>query len=75
MTIVPSDVRWRPRGSSSALTTAPMPKLADSIPKPTAPSASWSRAMTGSSARSALAQRVKLTLWMISARIGGEWRV
>ena len=75
MTIVLSDVRCRPRGSSSAPATAPMPKLADSMPKPAAPSASWSRAMTGSSASSALAQSVKLTLWTISARIGGECRV
>ncbi len=31
--------------------------------------------MTGSSASSALAQTVKLRLWTISARIGGECRV
>ena len=75
VTTLLSEVRCRPRGTSSALTTAPIPKVADRSPKPPAPSSSWSRAMTGISASTALAHRQKLTLWTMSARIGGECRV
>ena len=70
-----SESRCSWRGIDSAPTTAPMPKLADNIPKPPAPSPNWSRAMTGSSAHRALAQTLKLRLRLSSERIAGECRV
>ena len=53
---------------------APMPKLADSKPKPPAPRPSWSRAMTGNSAQNALAHTLNARFLMMNARIGAEWR-
>ena len=75
MTTALSDARCRPRGTNSALTTAPIPKLADSKPKPPAPSCELVAGDDGQERQHAHAQRAKLTLWTINARIGGECRV
>ena len=74
VTTLVSDRRCSWPGISSAEITAPVPNIANSSPKPPAPRPSWSRAMTGSSAHSALAQAPKARLRIRNERIATECR-
>ena len=62
------------RGIETAPITAPTPNIPNRKPYPPAPSLSWSRAITGSSAQSALAQAVNESVRRMNARSVGEWR-
>ncbi len=74
MTTVLSGYRFSNLGITNAETTAPDPNIPNIAPYPAADMPSWSRAITGSSAHSALAQMLKTSVRTISARMALVWR-